>query len=206
MPVFAFASAPVPVRSDLPEAFRAEWTHLAAPGAVLTSAQRISIAHTSRTREPSGLPEDVDRLAVLLYQRPEEVTADIVRGAADASSDAVAVETIGIVSRLSAVDGFHKALGLALEPLPEPVDGEPTGQVDTSLKRRRTHVPVAPGPIPNTLDHVPAEGRALEAIHGPLYMAYGEMVDDRFHRTPGLNRAQMELVSSAVSLHNECFY
>ncbi|VAW06627.1 hypothetical protein MNBD_ACTINO01-965, partial [hydrothermal vent metagenome] len=33
-----------------------------------------------------------------------------------------------------------------------------------------------------------------------------EMGSPTFSRTPGLNRAQMEVVSSRTSLLNECFY
>ena len=204
--MFTFTAAVVPVRSDLVAAFRAEWDGLARPGAVLTSSDRVGLARTARSGRFGTLADPLEKLARKLYAEPGAVVESDVRNAADATSDAHAVEAIGIVSRLAAVDGFHRAMQLELEPLPEPIDGAPTGEIDTTLQRRRTHVPVAPGPIPYTLNHVPAEGRALKAIHGPQYMSYDEMDDARFARKPGLNRAQMELVSSMVSIHNQCFY
>ena len=71
---------------------------------------------------------------------------------------------------------------------------------------RRTHIPVPPGPIPVMLDLLPDEGAAFQALFGPQYMTGWEMALDTFRRSPGLDRAQMEVVSSRTSIHNECFY
>ena len=107
---------------------------------------------------------------------------------------------------LAAIDGTHRGLGAGLEPLPEPQPGDPSGRVAAGLKRRRTHIPVPPGPIPVVLDLLPEEGAAFQAMFGPQYMTGWEMAMDNFYRSPGLNRAQMEIVSSRTSMHNECFY
>ena len=210
--MFDFAGASVPVRTDIAAVFKDEWAHLATAGAALSSHERLAVATTARNavsndRKPSGaLDPAIAALASTLMADPGAVEEALVRATADAASEPTAVETIGIVSRLSAVDGFHRALGLALEPLPAPIDGEPTGAVTPDLKRRRTHVPMPPGPIPISLDLVPTEGLAVESLHGPLYMTYGEMAYDDFARRPGLNRAQMELISSRSSHRNGCFY
>ncbi len=204
--MFQFDDAPVPVRDDIGAAYGREWAYLAAPGASLSSAERIEVAGRTRTDEATSLPDAVDSLVDRLARDPGSVSESHVRAAVDDSNEPTVVEVIGIVCRVSAVDSFHKALGVPLPPLPDPRAGHPTGEIAEGLKRRRTHIPVGPGPIPNTLDLVPAEGRALEAIHGPQYMTYDEMDDDRFAREPGLNRAQMELISSRTSLHNQCFY
>ena len=58
--------------------------------------------------------------------------------------------------------------------------------------------------IPISLSAVPAEMAALEALHGPAYLAYDEMQDPA--HTRGLTRAQMELVAARTSAINECFY
>ena len=210
--MFDFADAQISMRNDLPQAFRAEWSHLATPGATLTSPERIAVAETARrsvhgSASPSTvLDSTIDALASTLMADPGAVEGPLVRSTADSVGDPTTVEVIGIVSRLSAVDGFHLALGMPLEPLPDPIDGQPSGDITPDLKRRRTHVPVPPGSIPFSLDLTPSEGSALKAIHGPLYMTYEDMAHDDFARDPGLNRAQMELISSRTSHRNACFY
>lgn len=210
--MFEFQNAEVPVRSDLSEAFRAQWIQLAAPGATLTSRERLAVATEARRAVGeseaalSSIDPTIVRLASTLMADPGDVDEAIVRSTADAVGDPTAVEVIGIISQLSAVDGFHHALGIDVEPLPDPIEGEPTGAITRDLKRRRTHVPMPPGPIPVSLDLTPSEGLAMEAIAGPLYMTYEEMAFGAFARNPGLNRAQMELISSKTSLNNTCFY
>jgi hypothetical protein len=204
--VFSFANSPFDIRDDLADAYRAEWRHLASPGATMTGAERVALADHARTGAGTTMHAGLGAFVRTLYADPAAIDGALVSAAIGASSDAGVVESIGIVCRLAGVDGFHRAMGLPLEDLPQPVPGDPTGNVTGGLKRRRTHVPVGPGPIPNTLDLVPAEGAALEALHGPQYMSYDDMAFSRFARDPGLNRAQMELVSATTSIHNECFY
>jgi hypothetical protein len=210
--VFDFVNAPVPIRRDIPAALRNEWGHLAAPGATLSSHERIAVAAVSRGSvdddgvPASGLDPTIDDLATTLMSDPGAVDEALVRSTADSVGDPTTVEVIGIVSRLSAVDGFHAALGMPVEELPEPVDGDPTGDITQGLNRRRTHVPMPPGPIPLSLDLTPSEGIAMEGLAGPLYMTYSDMEHDDFARSPGLNRAQMELISSRTSHRNACFY
>lgn len=206
---FDFSTNEIPIRHDLSDAFEREWNHLASPGATMTGAERVDLARAAREFRVSIESKssiDLSTLAGILFVDPGSVDESLVRAASEATSDAQVVEAIGIVSRLAAVDGFHRAMGLPLASLPAPEPGEPTAAVTDGMKRRSAHVPIGVGPIPNSLDLVPAEGAALEAIHGPQYMAYDEMEDQTFRREPGLNRGQMELVSSLVSIHNECFY
>lgn len=210
--MFDFAGATVPIRSDIATVFEREWAHLATPGAALSSQERLAVASEARNATRDGdaplvrLQPTVSALAATLMADPGAVEEPLVRSTADATGEPTAVETIGIVSRLSAVDGFHRAMGLALEPLPEEVEGEPTGEITPDLKRRRTHVPMPSGPIPVSLDLVPAEGLAMESLAGALYMTYEDMAHHDFERQPGLNRAQMELISSRTSHRNGCFY
>jgi hypothetical protein len=198
----------VAIRSDIVDVFRRFWKHLASPGATLTGPQRLQVAAVARDSKDrsSVLANQAQDFAVQLMQSPGTVREDHVRAVADAVGDPQTVEIIAIVSMLSAADSFHRALGAAPASLPEPASGDPTGDVSIGLKRRRTHVPVSPGPIPFALDLVPADAKVYMALHGPLYMTGEEMGSDTFQRSPGLDRAQMELVSSRLSFHNECFY
>jgi len=210
--VFDFVGSPVPVRPDLRYAYIAAWNHLSRPGPTLTARSRIELLGATRRGEATsasrmvGMGQTLGELADSLYHRPKDVDETLVRAAADAEGDPTAVEVIAIVSILSAIDGTHRGLGADLEPLPEPIVGPPTGVITEGLKRRRLHVPAPPGPIPFTLDLLPDEGAAFQALFGPQYMTGWEMALDTFFREPGLNRAQIEVVSSRTSFHNECFY
>jgi hypothetical protein len=204
--VFEFAGSPVAVPGDVRDAFGAFWDHLAGPGATLTGSQRVAVAAASRGDDSEGADQSLLTLARHLGLEPGTVFEEQVRRAADTAGDPATVETIGVVSLLSAVDGMHDALGVEREPLPEPRSGEPTGEVADGLKRRRTHVPMPQGAIPLALDLVPAEGRMRIALSAPIYMPDDEMIHPDWRRRPGLVRPQMEVVAARTSWHNDCFY
>ncbi|GMQ98076.1 MAG: hypothetical protein BMS9Abin17_0581 [Acidimicrobiia bacterium] len=210
--MFDFAAAPVPVREDLKTAYTTMWAHFARPGAVYDGAERRAILDHARScddRTPDTanlVPDRIAALARTLYCDPAAVDQALVRDAADRHGEAAAVEVISLVSMLSAVDGAHRALDVELEPLPDPISGPPTGRISPGLERRRTHVPMPQGAIPSALDLVPSEAFAFQESFGPQYMTGQEMAYSDFERSPGLNRAQMELVSSRTSLLNQCFY
>ena len=210
--MFAFAGSPVTVRPDLRYAYVSLWNHLSRPGPTLTGEQRIGLLTSARSGTASrdaahiGIDAALGVLADVLYADPVGVDGDLVGSTVAAAGDPPTVEVAAIVSMLSSVDGTHAALGAQLELLPSPCPGEPTGEVAEGLKRRRTHLPVPPGPIPVVFDLLPSEGAAFQALFGPQYMTEWEMTIDAFRRDPGLDRAQMELVASRTSIHNECFY
>jgi len=204
--MFDFARSPVAVPDDVRAAFTVFWEHLAGPGATLTGAERIAVARAAREEDTDATDTGLLELARHLSLEPATVHETDVRRAADAVGDAPTVETIGIVSMLSAVDGMHDALGADREPLPDPRPGDPTGLVTDGLKRRRTHVPMPPGAIPFALDLTPVEGRMRIALSAPTYMPDDEMVHPDWTRDPGLVRPQMEVVAARTSLHNDCFY
>lgn len=210
--MFEFIGSPVPVREDLKIAYGDIWVHLAGPGPTLTGSQRVGLAAFVRaarigdTPAWPDLPASILNLAALLFTDPAEVDRSTVRAAVDDAGDPMTVEVISLVSMLSAVDGGHRGLTAELEPLPTPREGVPTGAIAEGLKQRRTHVPMPGGAIPLALDLLPDVGRVFRHSFGPQYMTESEMGFDDFSRTPGLNRAQIEIVSSRTSLHNKCFY
>jgi hypothetical protein len=210
--MFEFRGSPVSVRPDLRFAYTSLWGHFSRSGPTLNGGQRVALLASVRRRAAGesapgiGIESPLGLLADTLYHDPTAVNGDLVRSAADASSDPSTVEVAALVSMLSSVDGTHRALAADLEPLPEPGIGDPTGEIARGLKRRRTHLPVPPGTIPVMFDLLPYEGAVYQSLFGPQYMTGREMALDTFRRSPGLDRAQMELVSSRTSIHNECFY
>lgn len=210
--MFDFAGSPAPVRSDVVYAYRSVWRHLAGPGPTLTGDQRVGLMQSARDRSSKRLTEswghstELGALADTLYHTPKDVDGTMVRAAADVDGDPMTVEVIAVVSILSSIDGTHRGLGIDLEPVPDPRPGVPTEHIAEGLKRRRLHIAAPPGPIPFTLDLLPSEGAAFQSLFGPQYMTGREMALDTFRRDPGLDRAQIEVVSARTSMHNECFY
>ncbi|MEN8040762.1 MAG: hypothetical protein ABFR95_04595 [Actinomycetota bacterium] len=210
--MFEFKGSPVEVRDDLRNTYVEIWRHLAEPGPTLTGSQRVGLAeHVRAARSGDSsirhdMPDALLHLASTLFRNPADVDGFMVRHAAEDAGNPMVVEIIGLVSMLAAVDGAHRGLTAELEPLPDPMDGEPTGVIAEGLKQRRTHVPMPAGPIPVALDLVPEVGQAYRDSFGPQYMTEAEMAFDDFNRIPGLNRAQIEIISSRISIHNECFY
>jgi hypothetical protein len=210
--VFDFVGSPVPVRQDLKIAYGEIWAHLGVPGPTLTGEERVALcayvraARSGDTPPWPNLPASVLNLAALLFTDPGKVDRSSVRSAADDAGDPMAVEVISLVSMLSAVDGGHRGLAADLEPLPIPREGAPTGTIAEGLKQRRTHIPMPVGAIPLALDLLPEVGAVFQSSFGSQYMTGPEMGFDDFARDPGLNRAQIEIVSTKTSLHNKCFY
>jgi len=210
---FSFADGGGSVRTDLVEGFRREWDRLAQPGSWFSGEQRVAIAQiqrAARSGAPSpsvAMPAEVVDAAAMMAAQPAAIRRAWVEELVAAGlTYEEYVEIVGVVSRVAAVDGFHVAFGVALEPLPKPMPGEPSrGPAAPRARIGRAYVPMVGGAsIVGALSLVPAESAAQEDIHGPLYMTYGDMADADFRRT--LHRTQMELVAARTSAANECFY
>lgn len=199
------------IRSDLSENLRQSWANLAGPGAVWTGPERLAIvaeARRARNQEAprSALSGAATEAARLLAAHPATARRGWVEGLVAAGLGYESyVELLGVVSRLVAIDTFCEALGLGVEPLPEPVSGEPTGEVSTQARPGKGWVPMVGGTsITQALSLIPSENAELERFHGPMYLTFNQMSDPAFTR--GLTRPQMELVAARTSAINECFY
>ena len=201
-----FSDIAAGLRPELLSGLQRLWSVMAAPGTWWSGAERVAIAAAARGDGSGALPITAAGAARTIYADITSTSRDWVESLVEAGLPMPAfVEIIGIVSRLSAVDEFTRALGVPLEPLPEPGPGEPARLPTPQARPGRLWVPtVGVMSITNALSLVPAESAAQEKIHGPLYMSYEQMADDAFERE--LNRAQMELVAARVSAINECFY
>ena len=202
---FDFASSPVPVRSEISDEFRCEWGRLADPGSTWTGSERVSIAAAARGESDGEVPAAAAAAAERIYREPTSTNREWVESMADALGTTRYVELVGVVTRLAAVDFFHRSLGIPLEPLPEAQPGDATGEIDDRARVGKGWVPMVGGAsIAGALSIVPPEMEAQRLLHGPIYLTYEGMADLDFRR--GLYRTQMELVASRTSALNECFY
>jgi hypothetical protein len=205
---------PYPIRNDLPVAFRTLWRSLAHAGTWWTAAERIAIAteaRRARTEASSvpktALPDPAIEAAQVIGTRPSQPSRAWVDALVDAGLSVERyVELVAIVSQTSAVDAFHRGMGLTLEPLPDPIAGTPTRRKpDPPARTTKAWVPMTgPPSIPLALSAVPAEPTSWENLHAAMYLTDEQMADPDFRR--GLHRTQMELVAARTSALNECFF
>lgn len=208
-----------PSAQGIAELFRSVWASLAHPGATWNGEERVAIAAIGRAArekselspmslQDSGLSPPAVQAAAVLGGDSGRIRAPWVNALYEAGITPEGyVEIVSIVSRVTVVDSFHRALGLALIELPGPETGDPTGEVDARARRSsRAYGPtVGPPMIPTALSAIPAEMAAMADIQDTMYMT-GEDMEEPDFRRDGLHRTQIELVASRTSQINECFY
>ena len=248
MAAFTYQTLPYPMRSDIPKTNREVWEHIASPGCWWTGEERIAMAdevrragtcELCRTRKDSLAPYSVagehDHGRLL----PDDVVEAVHRIASDPGrlkkswyegllenglTDAKYVEIVSIVAVVVAVDEFHHALGLGLEPLPDPLPGEPSRYRPPGARTAGAWVPMvlADGAVgdeadiyggnPRIVNVVSALSLIPDAIRmaGKILNAYYVVGDDmpNLSKNSGraLQRSQMEYVAARVSSFNDCFY
>lgn len=223
------------VRDDLAEAHRLAWQHVAGPGSWWTGEQRVELARTvlgaiddddplppwvgvttaggERVPADRVAPDAAHDAAYRIARHAGTITEDVYRRFADDLGELPYVELCAIVSSVAAVAHFHRNAGLPLPSLPEPRDGEPTGERPGEVVAADLNwVPVAA-----PADQTAAVVQAYSAVPGELentwrmaaaqYMPPAEMIHADWMRRPGgLTRPQSELIAARVAQLRECFY
>lgn len=150
MDPLSYATAPVPVRTDLRAAHARAWRELARPGTWWTAAERGAIAAAVRAAATcalcrarkvalspyaiAGVHDSPGTLPAPAIEAVHRITTDPgrlkrawfeeVRGA---GLDACAyVELLGIVVTVVGTDSFCRAIGVPPHPLPDPESGRAT--------------------------------------------------------------------------------
>ncbi len=244
---FDYSASPIPIRADLPAAYRRAWERIAAPGSWWTGEERVAIARETRLARtcalcrarrqalsPSAVEGRHERSGVLPAAAVEAVhrlvtdASRITRSwfeatLAEGLSDAHYVELLGGVVTTLCIDGFQGAIGLPLEPLPQPRPGAPSRQRPASARQEMGFVPTIPSGaatgseadlypaarVPNVvraMSLVPDAVRQLQELSAAQYLPLEQVVDVKAEPGRALSRAQIELVAGRVSALNECFY
>ena len=151
------------------------------------------------------------------------ITASWVEGLeAQGIEDACYVEMLSVVTQVLVVDDFCLALGLPLQPLPNPESGPVAHERPASAVKGNTFVPWIPpaaaeendlfgsGPIVNmyrAMSLVPDAVRAAQDLMTVHYMPYQQVprYTDADHQR-AIDKSQMEVVAARVSFLNDCFY
>ena len=234
---FAYLDTDWPVLERMAEAHRRSWAMLASPGDWWTGAERISIAAETRRASalvdglpdpgagPAALPEAAAFAVHKLIGDLPNVTREWYdeTTTAEGMSDARYIELLGVVVHVWSVDEFHRALSLALEPLPEPIAGEPARIRPSGAKPHGSWPPtVRPEDLSEREADIydgaeyAANVRAAMSLHPDSVRWLADLFDAHYlswveiggEQEPFrvLTRPQRELVAARVSALNECFY
>jgi hypothetical protein len=244
MPAFDYVGLPLPIPETMRGAHRRAWERLAAPGAWWTGAEKVSIAAEVRAARTCGLcrerkaalsPHAVagehaasDALPAAAVEAAHRIATDPARltrawyekTLAAGLSDAHYVELLGVVVTIVNLDGLHRGLGVAPEPLPAARAGEPSRERSpaaqqgawvpllTSGSAQARELYGVRSRLPNVvraLSLVPDAVRQLKELSEVHYLPMDDVIDPRA-RMRHLSRPQMELIAGRVSALNECFY
>ena len=178
--------------------------------------------HTSATATPLT-NSAIDAVHRIITDQTRITESWIQRNAEEDLPEGKYVELIGIAVCTFSIDEFHRALGLPLEPLPVPVDGEPSRYVPGGLESDTAMVALirdgqggpeegdlwpagASANVVRALSQVPDAVREWLAISDAQYLPVEQIRNPGAETGRVLNRMQIEIVAARVSSHNECFY
>ena len=251
---FDYADAAFRIPEYKARAHRGAWDYMAAPGAWWSGAERIAIAAASRAARDcalcaerksaltpfavdgrhaaapasSGLPRLDDAVLDAVHRistDPARLTGTWVNGLLnDTFTDGHYVEMVSLIVNLISIDTLHLALGLPLEPLPDPQPGEPDGYRPPGAALDVAWVPMiypdnltAPeadiyfgagqmGHVIRAMSLVPDAVRWLNTLSEAHYVPTPQVRDFASTGHLSLSRMQIELVASRTSYYNDCFY
>lgn len=249
---FSFTELPYTVRSDLGDAYRWYWQRLRSPGHWWTGAERIAIAEESRlatqcttcrtrkqalsaygdhgehqhgnTSRTAQLPlAAIDAIHRIVTDQGRITQTFVDSLETEGVTDAHYVELLGIVVVTFSIDEFHRALGIAPEPLPDPVPGEPDYHRPELASHDTGYVPMLPpdgavnaesdlwsgsftANVVRALTLVPDALRDWIRVASAQYLSFEGMQNFVGLESRSIDRMQMELIAGRVSAVNECFY
>ncbi|MFB3078748.1 MAG: alkylhydroperoxidase-related (seleno)protein, partial [Lysobacterales bacterium] len=138
-------------------------------------------------------------------------------------SDGQYVELLGIVVTVISIDGFYRAMGFPLEPLPEPIEGEPSSYRPDAKDHGAWVATVSPadlseheadlyggltqvGNVITAMSLVPDSVRMLKRLSQVQYLEIQDVPNPACNGGRVISRRQMELLAGRVSSLSECFY
>lgn len=245
---FNYSDSPYQVREDLSAAYAHYWQYLAKPGSGWNGEQRVAIAQEVRNARkcsycserkkalsPYNFPGEHQHSGVLTQRAVDAVhriitdqnritQAWIDDNIENGLSEVQYVELLGITVTVFSIDEFNRALDIPLEPLPEPLPGEPDNYRPAIAERGTGFVAMLPANtklegreaglwpthqsanVMRALSLVPDAVRQWSNLAGAQYLPLQDMTKFSGDLGRSINRMQIEIVAGRVSAINECFY
>lgn len=245
---FSYASAEVAIRDDISSAHSDAWQKIAAAGTWYTGEQRIAIAAEVRHAKSCDLcaqrkqalspsmvngshdqctgleAEAVDAIHRLVTDASRLSAQWLAKTLTSRFTDAHYVELLGVLVAVISIDGFHRAMGLPLEALPQAQAGNPSKIRPASAKNNGSWVPTInatdasgdeadlyggqkqTGNVIAAMSLVPESVRLLKSLSGVHYLRDIDVMNPATNGGRAISRSQIELLAGRVSSINDCFY
>jgi hypothetical protein len=234
-----------PVREDLRLSHAQAWEAIARPGTWLTGERRVAVAAEIRQARTCGfcarlraslspnLPGEHESLGVLSRAEVElihRVVSDPGRLSEPWTESVLAmglsegeyVEIVGIIALVMIMDAFTRAIGVADQPLPQPVAGEPTRYRPPGARKQACWLPIVEPPdavesdgfmypspkagyIYRGLSLVPESLRNYWALANIHYLP-GQVIYQFDKSIRAISRPQTEILAARVSALHQCAY
>lgn len=247
---FEYRTSPYPIRQDIVQANRLIWERIARPGNWWSGPERIAIAESvrearncplcvrsasapiatgntlERHKHSGTLPYKAVEAIHRITRVPMHLDKDWYDSLIDEGfTDAHYVEILGVVVSVVCIDAFHDALGLPLEPLPEPDPGSPSFyRPGTAILSDQAWVPMISkaasvgtqeadlypgahtGNVITAMSLAPDAVRLLNDTHTAHYVDFAKAGFAGSAPDWHLSRPQIELIATRVSVLNRCYY
>lgn len=241
----SYASSSFAIRKDLAAAHGRVWNRIANAGTWLDGATRVRVAAEARhARNCTLCARQKDALSPFAINGEHDTLGNqsghhielIHRVVADPGrltkswseklraggmEDTDYVEIVSIIAHVTAIDTFGRALGIAEQPLPDPVAGAPSRYRPAEARQGEAWLPNIAwddaGPneadfckgreasIRRALTLVPDEARSFFDLVSNQYLP-GAAMQEYSKKIRAITRAQIELLAGRVSALNRCTY
>jgi hypothetical protein len=210
-------------------AFEAAWEWLAQPGGAWTAQEKLATVEVMRNAEArplwdrrpttighlSSVAAATETLSPLVVDTVERVsveagtiTREWATAVIDALGDSAFAELVAVCATVDSIDRACWLLGRSIEPLPEPIPGEPTGERPEATVDIGAYLPAAEGfrgaNVAKSLSLAPTANLMRLGVVRALYS--GTRFGQLRWEDGALSRPQVELIAARTSALNECFY
>jgi len=247
MTYFSYDNSPYEIRDDIKNAHKKFWVSLSQAGNWWSGKERIAIAQEVRNANScafcrarknalspytfKGEHNHSKNLPIVAVDAIHRIVTDQHRITQQYVNNNVNtglsyshyVELIGIVVAVFSIDEFNRGLGIDLETLPKPCQGDPDNYQPKQAVKDIAFVPMLPANgatgaesdlwhkdqtanVLRALTLVPNALRDWKALSTAQYLSIEGMGNFIGQKDRAINRMQMELVAGRVSSYNECFY
>lgn len=246
---FDYSQCDYEIRQDMPDTYRKVWQKIAEPGNWWLGADRVAIAAEVRNARNCPLCQQrkaalspfsiegnhnnaLNNLPAVAIDAVHRLTTDpsrltqawLKQSESEGLSLEQYIELLGIVVAVICIDAFHKAVGIELEALPNPIAGEPSGKrprVDSAMGAWVPTVSPAAatgeeadlydgnqqtGNVIAAMSLVPDSVRLMKMLSGAQYLPLSHLTLLESNAGRDISRAQMELLAGRVSSFSDCFY